>query len=110
MTVLYLAEGFVFAYMSVGQIARATWNIINVQEAKKNPRESLVCNVSGFKSRRAIYRVEFKFNGRYESINIERKSFETYNNQNVKYQIIIDGRKGFWNQYLVEGWTIENKN
>jgi len=109
MTLLYLTQGFLFSYLSFGQIAKVGWDYINYQTAKNNNLESITCDVDRFWAKRS-YSFDYKFMGNYESFIVPYTTIKGYKDKNPRdYQLNIQLRKGIWNYYLVESWTINHK-
>lgn len=109
MTLFYLAQGFIFSYLSFGQVAKISWDYVNYQTAQNNKVESIICDVDRFCAKRTNS-VEFKFIGKHESFTVSRSLMKSYEDKNPKdFQVYIKLRKGIWNYYLVESWTIYHK-
>lgn len=110
MIAFYLIQGFIFSYLSFGQVAKISSDIVNRQTANGNPNESLVCNVTRFWSKRKSYKIEFKFNDKYERLQVSYQTIKNYIEENPKdYAITIQAQKGLWNHYFVNDWTIQKK-
>lgn len=103
----FLIQGVFFSYLSFGQISNITWEILNYNEAKKNQKENIECEIERFwiKKRPTI---DFKFNGKIERLRVKYSDIKQYSENNVEnYKIKISARKGIWNYYLVEEFEIK---
>lgn len=110
MIAFYLLQGFIFSYLSFGQVAKISWDAINHQTIRKSPNEKLVCNVTRFWSKRRSNFIEFTYNGKYERINTGYFFLKSYIQENPKdYEVIITAQKGLWNHYFVNDWMIQKK-
>lgn len=110
MTVFYTIQGLIASYLIFGQIAQISWDIANQQMANKNRSDNLDCDIIQFYSRRSPYSIVFKFNKKYETINVDYKTIKSYVEQNPKeYKVVIAAQKGLWNHYLINDWTIQKK-
>jgi hypothetical protein len=110
MAVFYLLQGFIFSYLSFGQVAKIGWDIANRQTANENPSETLICNVTRFWSKRRPYAIEFNLNGKYEKINVDYQTLKSYIDESPKeYEIYIKAQRGLWNHYFVKNWTLSKK-
>ena len=110
MIFFYLLQGFIFSYLSFGQLAKISWDILNERTIQENQTETLRCDVSRFWTKRKPYSIDFKFNGRYESIIADYSTLKEYINEDPKnYEIAIEAKRGIWNYYKLNSWTLTRK-
>lgn len=110
MTFFYLTQGLLFSYLSFGQGAKISWDILNNRAAKQNTEEIIECQVTKFWTGIRSNNIDFLFNDRYNKFNVKYKTIKDYLDKNPNdYYIEITARKGLWNYYLVESWDIKNK-
>ena len=107
----YFIQGLLFSYLSFGLVANATWNYINKRTAEQNPKETIHCRVTKFSLsgyRLGGDKIEFKYQGRFESIRVEYRTIKEYLNQPLSnYELEISVQKGIWNYYVLNDWTIK---
>jgi len=48
MIFFYLLQGFIFSYLSIGQITKISWDILNEKAIQQNQIETLRCDVTKF--------------------------------------------------------------
>ena len=109
MTFLYLVQGIVFSYLSFGQVAKISWDILNDKTAKQNIEEVFDCQVTRFWNGKRSS-IDFLFNDRHNKFDVQYETIKDYINKNPDdYYLTITARKGLWNYYLVERWDIKNK-
>ena len=110
MIFFYLVEGVFVAYLSLGQIARISWLVANKTAEEKNQTELIACDVTKFWTKRKPF-IEFKFQGRYESINVSHETIAEYQDKDPnQYHIEIEAKKSVWNHYIIDSWMIKKKN
>lgn len=110
MIFFYLLQGFIFSYLSFGQIAKISWDILNERAIQQNQIVTLRCDVTRFWTKRRPYSIDFKFNGKRESIIADYQTLKEYINENPKdYEIEIELNKGIWNYYKLNSWTLSKK-
>ena len=110
MIFFYLVEGIFVAYLSLGQVARISWLVANKAAEEKNQTELIACDVTKFWAKRKPF-IEFKFRGRYESIQVNYGAIAEYQDKNPdQYHLEIEAKKGVWNYYIIDRWTITKKN
>lgn len=110
MIFFYLLQGFIFSYLSIGQITKISWDILNEKAIQQNQIETLRCDVTKFSKGRRHYSIDFTFKGRHESIFVNYATIKKYVNENPKdYEIVIEAKEGIWNYYKLDNWTISKK-
>lgn len=115
MVFFYLLQGLIFSYISFGQIAKMSWDYANFQVAKENTTEKVECEVTKFWTRANTNKFQsdavfFEFKNRSESLKVSYESIKQYKDKNPEnYLVDIDARRGIWNYYLVDNWTIKEK-
>ena len=110
MTFFYLIQGILFSYLSFGQVAKISWDILNNTTAKHNTKEVLDCKITRFWTGRNSNNIDFLFNDRHNKFDVQYKTIKEYLKTNPSdYYLQITARKGLWNYYLVEGWDIKSK-
>lgn len=106
---LYLIQGIVISFLSFGQVSLVIWNYLNKKEAERNPTEILTSTITGFGHGKRTT-VDFKYNNHYESLRVTRQTTREYHNVKPKdYVIVIEAKRGIWNYYVVESWSIEKR-
>lgn len=109
----YLLQGFLFSYLILGQTVAMTWDYLNYQEAKTQPMEQFYCELNEIVKggqRRSNPNIRFKWEGKYEQINTSYASIKDYLDKDPEaYRIQLRVRKGIWNYYLLEGWSLQEK-
>ncbi len=109
MTLFYLTQGVIFSYLSLGQLAKISWDIINNKTAKQNSEEFFDCKIIKFWTGKRPS-IDFKFNDRHESIKVNYSTIKEYENKNKEdYILKIKATKGLWNYYNLNEWYIEHK-
>ena len=109
MTFFYLTQGIIFSYLCFGQVAKITWDILNNETIKQNKKEVFECKITRFWLRKRP-RIDFKFNDRHESIEVNYSTIKEYKNKVVDdYILKISATKGLWNYYKINEWNIEHK-
>jgi hypothetical protein len=110
MTLFYLVQGVLFSYLSFGQVAEISWNILNNRTAKQNIEEVFDCKVTRFWTGSRSSNIDFLFNDRHNKFDVQYNTIKNYLNTNPNdYYLKITARKGLWNYYLVESWDIKTK-
>jgi hypothetical protein len=110
MTFLYLLQGFLFSFISFGQIAKMSWDYANFKKAKQNVSETLHCEVIEVWTTKQSNYLSFTFDNRRETFNVSNQFIKDYQvKKNKNYKLEINARKGIWNYYLVDNWEIEMK-
>ena len=110
MIVFYLIQGILFSYLSFGQVAKISWDIMNNRTSKQNIETVFNCQVTRFWSGRRSNSIDFLFNDEHDKFDVQYKTIKNYLNTNPKdYYLRITARKGLWNYYLVENWEIKTK-
>lgn len=110
MTFFYLLQGFLFSYLSFGQVAKMSWDYLNYQTGNQNLSEQVTCNVTRFWAKRRPYSFDFEFNGESESFRVPYRDVKPYRDKDPKlYELEIKVRKGLWNYYLVDSWRVLEK-
>lgn len=111
MTVFYLIQGLLFSYLSFGQVAKISWDILNNRTSKQNIEEVFDCKITRFWTGRRSNNIDFLFNNRHNKFDVQYKTIKDYLNTNPDdYYLKITARKGLWNYYLVEHWDIKTKS
>lgn len=109
MTFSYLIQGFIFSYLSFGQVAKVSWDYFNNEVVKQNTNEILNCEITRFWTRKP-QSIDFKFNNRHEKLNVNYATIKKYKRKNAKdYYLEINATKGLWNYYKVNEWAIKRK-
>lgn len=106
MTFWYLLQGIIFSYLSFGQLTKMSWDYLNSQAAKQNTEQIVTCEITRFWAGRRPG-IDFLFNGRHESINVDGATISAYENKNVNdYRLTIHATKGLWNYYVLTEWKV----
>ena len=109
MTLFYLTQGAIFSYLSFGQLAKISWDIINNKTAKQNSEEIFDCKITRFWTGKRPS-IDFKFNNRHERISVNYSTIKEYENKNEEdYKIKIRATKGLWSYYKLNEWNVEQK-
>lgn len=110
MTIFYLIQGLLISYLSFGQIAKISWDILNTRTAKKNIEEVFDCKITRFWTGKSSNNIDFIFKDRNNNFNVHYNNIKEYLETNPDdYYLKITARKGLWNYYLVESWEIKAK-
>lgn len=110
MTVFYLLQGVLFSYLSFGQVAKISWDIMNNRAAKQHVVETFDCQVTRFWTGRRSNSIDFLFNDRHDKFDVQYKTIKAYLDKDPNdHYVRISARKGLWNYYLVEDWDLKNK-
>ena len=105
----FLLQGIIFSYLSFGQLASITWEILNYKEAKQNPQEIIECDIERFWLKKNPT-IDFKLDNKFERFKVKYSEIKQYSEENpMDYKINIKVHKGIWNHYLVEDYEIEKK-
>jgi hypothetical protein len=109
MIVFYLLQGFIFSYISFGQVAKISWDYFNYRATQNHEEELLTCPITQFSTVRRS-RLHFKLNDLHESFRVRYSDIKEYKDKKASdYVLKITARKGIWNYYTMKGWTIEPK-
>ena len=109
MMLFYLVQGIIFSYLSFGQVAKISWDILNNKTAKQNTEEVFDCQVTRFWNGKSSS-IDFLFNDSHNKFDVQNKTIKEYIDKNPDdYYLSITARKGLWNYYLLEHWDIKNK-
>lgn len=110
MILFYLLEGFIFSYLSFGQAAKVSWDILNYSVTKQNQTEVLRCDVTRFWTGRKSNSIDFTFNGKHEEIKVQYKTIKKYLDENPDdYEVILEAQKGIWGYYTLNSWKLAKK-
>ncbi len=110
MIVSYLAQGILFSYLSFGQVAKISWDVLNSATAKENVKEPITCEITAFRSYKHANQIEFVFNDKSEMLNVPYQLIKDHLGKNPNdYSIEITVQKALWNFYLVDSWSIKKK-
>ncbi len=105
-----LTQGLLFSYLSFGQAAKISWDVLNNWTAKQNIEEVFECQVTRFWTGRRSNNIDFLFKDRHDKFNVHFETIKNYLDKNPNdYYLVIKARKGLWNYYLVESCDIKNK-
>lgn len=106
--VFYLVQGFLFSFLSIGLVSKITFNYLNNDIAKQNQTEIITCEITRFWTGRRPS-IDFKYKNRHDKFRVRYKTIKEYEDkQPSDYKLEISARKGLWNYYLVDDWTIKN--
>ena len=104
----YFIQGILFSYLSLGFIAKVSWNYLNQREAENNLTESMIFKVDKILTGRKP-KVEFSFQNRFESIPVSYQSIKEFKSKNFKaLELRVRVQKGLWNYYVVKDWHISD--
>jgi hypothetical protein len=108
---LYLIQGFLFSYLSIGQFVNMIWDNLNYKTANLNPTEIIDCQITNFNSgtSKSSPNIYFMFRGHNESLTIDHETYGKYFDSkltNLNLQVTV--RKGIWNHYIIDNWRITN--
>lgn len=110
MTIFYLLQGVFLSYLSFGQLALITWNILNKNVAEKSPKEIVTCDIRGYSYSRMFYNIHFTFEGKKLSLGASSSEIDPLRGQNYKnFKIAIEVQKGIWDHYLVKDYSLIEK-
>lgn len=108
--IFYLIQGFLFSFFSVGLAGKITFNCFNNYIANQHQTEIITCEITRFWTGRQSG-IDFKYNNRYDKFSVKSSIIKAYKDKQPKdYKLEISARKGLWNYYLVDDWTIKNNN
>jgi hypothetical protein len=109
MIFFYLLEGVMCSYLILGQTAKVSYDIINKKAIEQNPLELFQCNVTRFWTKKNPS-FDFNFQGGHEQIKVNYHTIKEYKDKDPRNYIIeIEARKGIWNHYILNNWTIKEK-
>lgn len=109
MILLYLVEGFIVSYLSFGQVAKISWDILNERVCRESKTETFTFDVAEFRRRRPRS-IDFRFNGKLEHIHLSRSTLREYVNEDPKdYELTLEVNKGIWNFYKLKSWELTRK-
>jgi len=113
LTLFYLAEGAIYSYLSLGQLADITWNIVNTKISNKSPTETFDCQVTNFDlgGHGVLFKkILFDFKTNRERVYISNETSNILSGKKPKnYRIKIECRKGIWDYYTLTDWTLIEK-
>ena len=110
----YLFLAGVISYITLGQIANITWNVLSRFIANNNPKEIFICEVKEINKdigiRAHADQVIFLFQDRNENIETSVGTLNKYESNNPeKYNIVVECQRGV-NCFIVLNWKIVEKN
>ena len=112
-TIFLSFAGIVFSYIIFGNLASMAFVYCNRREAEKHMPQVIHCQVSSFNytRRRGVHStIGFIFKKDYELVAADDNYVKSYLNENPSdYELEIVTRKGIWDYYLVEDWTLKHK-
>ncbi|RRJ89325.1 hypothetical protein EG240_11850 [Paenimyroides tangerinum] len=110
LTIFYLIQGSFFSYLSLGQIAKISWDILNNRVAKQNVEEVFDCKITKFWAGKYSSNIDFIFKDHHNKFDVQYTTIEEYlHTSPEEYYLKITARKGIWDYYLVESWIIYKK-
>lgn len=103
-------EGLLFSYLSFGQVAKISFDILNWNTANKNSAEVIVCKITKFSTGKYSNKIDFVFKERSNQIEAKYDLIKPFLEKKTDgYYIEIKARKALWNYYYVEKWKINKK-
>jgi hypothetical protein len=108
---LYLIQGFLFSYLSIGVFASVIWDNLNKKNADLNPIEVIDCKIEKIDSgtSKTSPNINFLFHDKSERISIDHETYgKYYDSKSTDLTLQISVRKGIWNYYVLDEWKIIN--
>jgi hypothetical protein len=108
---LYIIQGFLFSYLSVGLFADVIWDNLNKKTADLNFTEIIDCKIAKINSgtSKTSPNIYFMLHGNYERLSIDHETYGKYYDTKIAdLNLQITVRKGIWNYYILDEWTIIN--
>lgn len=110
----YTVKALVISYISLGFLAKVTWNEFNKNHASTQKSEFFICDISQFKDydqSRNAPKIRFHFQHEKESVDTDEHFIANYLNEDPKhYYLEVKAKKGLWNYYILEDWTVIAKD
>ncbi|WP_120274789.1 hypothetical protein [Mangrovibacterium diazotrophicum] len=111
LVLLYIVQGFLFSYLSIGLTSMGIWDYLNQRNASQSVSETVDCQIIKINSgtSRTPPNINFEFMGKEERINIDAGVYGQYfetNPNTIELQLTI--KKGIWDYYIIERWKIKN--
>ncbi|MFA0963415.1 hypothetical protein AB9P05_16545 [Roseivirga sp. BDSF3-8] len=107
--VFYTIQGLLFSFFSIGTFARAGWEYANYQQAIHSSAEEHVYEIDRFWTKDDPS-IDFYMDGHFEKIEVSYKDIKAYKDENPEdFELHLRTRKGIWNYYLLESWSISRK-
>jgi hypothetical protein len=108
---LYLLQGFMFSYFSIGLVANIVWDYSNKKTADYYSAETIKCHLIDIYSgtSKMSPSISFIFMGKHEILKIDHATYRQYfksKPENLDVQLEI--RKGIWNYYIIDDFVIKN--
>ena len=111
MAAFYLIQGLLFSYLSIGQSAQISWDIVNNRAAKQNDLEVIQCEIIKFKTFKRSSGIEFILNSKAEKLDTRYSAIKDYADKKPEDNFLeITIQKGLWNYYLVRDWKVKKKS
>ena len=109
--VVFFFGNIIFSFLVFATIPQVIWNYVNFFEAKNHFPETYVTDITGISTstNKASPKFYFKFNGQSEIVKASLKYVSAHEDFQ-KYQIKLLLRKGVWEEYYLEDWTIITKS
>lgn len=106
---LYIIQGFLFSYLSIGVVASVIWDNFNKKTADLNSIEIIDCKIEKINSgtSKTSPNIYLLFHLKSESIPIDHETYRKYYDSkltDLKLQLSV--RKGIWNYYVLDEWEI----
>jgi hypothetical protein len=108
---LYVVQGFLFSYLSVGLLANVIWDNLNKKTADLNSIEIIDCKIKKINSgtSKTSPNIYFLFNDKSERISIDHETYgKYYGSKLTDLKLQISVRKGIWSYYVLDEWKIIN--
>jgi hypothetical protein len=108
---LYIIQGFLFSYLSVGLFANVIWDNLNKKSADVSPTEIIECKITNFNSgtSKSSPNIYFLLHDKYERLSIDHETYgKYYNKELTDLSLQIKVRKGIWSYYILDEWKIIN--
>ncbi|MFT2009422.1 hypothetical protein ACMA1I_12160 [Pontibacter sp. 13R65] len=106
-----IVQGAIGSYLSIGFIARLTWDFINEKVASTNREKNISLQVAQFHTgtgKKGRSDVGFYYSGKFYKFEVSNRYIENYQDLAPKdFQLRLTARRGLWNYYVVDDWNLE---
>lgn len=94
-----------FSFFTLGTVAIIVFETTNYNIAKKSEPDTITLPIDFYFDSSKRHGVSFLFEGKSESISLERSDVKKYESSGYK-KIKLTIRKGIWNHYIVDDYKI----
>lgn len=111
---LFLIQGFLFSYLSIGLLANMFWDNLNKKTADLSPTEIIDCKITSINSgtSKSSPGINFILHNKHDRLTIDHETYgKNFDTKLSDLSLRIAVRKGIWDYYILDDWKIiDNHN